>query len=197
MIDPKRLRLAALLMLALAGCAAPAERDAPEPAPAAPAPQPDVGGAAMDPAATILDNLSKSADHTTLVAAIRASGLADRLSGSAPHTLFAPTNAAFARLPEGTMAALMEPSNRRLLAQVLGYHVVSGARTRSAIAAEARSSGAAAYRTVEGSSIRVSAEGERMTVTDVHGNRSAVTIADVRQSNGVFHVVDAVLLPVT
>jgi uncharacterized surface protein with fasciclin (FAS1) repeats len=152
----------------------------------------------MDPAATILDNLSKSADHTTLVAAIRASGLADRLSGSAPHTLFAPTNAAFARLPEGTMAALMEPSNRRLLAQVLGYHVVSGARTRSAIAAEARASGgAAAYRTVEGSSIRVSAEGERMTVTDVHGNRSAVTIADVRQSNGIFHVVDAVLLPVT
>ena len=198
MTDLKRRGLAALLALTLAGCVAqPVE--APDPAPPAPdAPPPTIGGAVMDPAAPILDNLAKSADHTTLVAAIRAAGLADRLSGTDPYTLFAPTNDAFARLPQGTVAALMEPGNGRLLTQVLSYHLVSGTKTRSAIAADARSSGGtASYRTVEGSWIRVAADGQRLTVTDVHNNRSAVTVPDVRQSNGVFHVVDAVLLPVT
>lgn len=150
----------------------------------------------MDPALPIFENLAKSADHSMLVSAFRAAGLADRLPR--PVTLFAPTNQAFVQLPQGTLDALMVAENRALLTQLLSYHVVSGAKTRADIAADARAGGGTAvYRTLQGGSIRVTAEGDRLTVIDIHGNRSAVTIPDVRHANGVVHVVEAVLLPVT
>lgn len=182
---------------ALAGCAAPSSPTAPPVAAAAPKPtQPTVGGAAMDPALPIFENLAKSADHGTLVRAFRAAGLADRLPG--PVTLFAPTNQAFAQLPQGTLEALMAPENKALLTQVLNYHAVSGAKTGADIAADAKAGGGTAvYRTLQGGSIRVASQGERLTVIDTHGNRTAVTIPDVRHANGVVHVVDALLLPAT
>ena len=198
MSERKRLGpAAALVLLALAGCAAPTTSEGPPaPPPAVQPPQPIVGGAAMDPARTILENLEKSADHRILVRAIRAAGLEAWLAG--PLTLFAPTDAAFARLPAGTLDALMEPQNRRLLAQLVSYHVLPGARKMSAIAADASASGGtAAYRTMEGGSIRIAAAGEIPAVSDVHGNRSAIAVADVVNSNGIVHVVDAVLLPAT
>jgi uncharacterized surface protein with fasciclin (FAS1) repeats len=188
--------LAALAALALAACAAPAPTP-PEPATASAAPAAPVvvGGAAFDSAASILDNLANSADHKTLVGALRSAGLASR---PGPVTLFAPTDDAFARLPHGTMDALTAPESGRLLAQVLNYHLVSGSKTAAQIAADVRAGGGgASYRTLQGGSITVSLDGGRMTVTDVHGNRVAVTVADARASNGVVHVVDQVLLPAT
>lgn len=150
----------------------------------------------MDPALPIFENLAKSADHSTLVSASRAAGLPDRLPGSV--TLFAPTNQAFAQLPQGTLDTLMVPENKALLTQLLSYHVLPGAKTRADIAADARAGGGTAvYRTLQGGSIRVTAQGDRLTVTDIHGNRSLVSIPDVRHANGVVHVVEAVLLPVT
>ncbi len=150
----------------------------------------------MDPALPILDNLAKSADHSTLVSALRAAGLADRMAG--PVTLFAPTNQAFAQLPQGTLDALMVPTNKALLTQVLNYHLVSGAKTRADIAADARAGGGTAvYRSLQGGSIRLTTQSDRLTVIDTHGNRTTVTIPDVRHANGVVHVVDALLLPVS
>ena len=197
MPDPKRLFApATLLLLALAGCAAPTPEASPAPAPAVQAPAVTVGGAVMDPDRPILENLEKSAEHRTLVRAIRAAGVENRLAG--PLTLFAPTDAAFERLPPGTIDTLMEPQNRRLLTQLVSYHVVPGARSRSAIAADARAAGGtAAYPTMEGGLIRIAAAGNDLAVSDVHGNRSAVTVADVGHANGIVHVVDAVLLPRT
>lgn len=194
MADPKRL-LSLLALLALAGCVAPAaEEAAPAPSPAAPeTAQPTVGGAAMDPAAAILSNLAKSSDHRSLVAAFRSGGI-ESLPG--PVTLFAPTDTAFAKLPPGTMETLATVEARRVLTDLLRYHVVPGAKRRSNILAEARANGGTVtYRTLQGGSIRVSAQGDSLTLTDVHGNRGAVTIADVRNSDGVVHVVDTVLLP--
>ena len=196
MADPRRF-LSLLAVIAIAGCVAPAaEEPAPAPPPAAPdTAQPSVGGAAMDPAAAILTNLAESADHRALVGAFRTAGL-ETLPG--PVTLFAPTDAAFTRLPTGTMETLAAPEARRVLTDLLRYHIVSGARRRSDIIAEARANGGTvSYRTLQGGWIRVSAAGDRLTITDVHGNRSTVTMADVTNSDGVFHVVDAVLLPVT
>jgi uncharacterized surface protein with fasciclin (FAS1) repeats len=110
--------------------------------------------------------------------------------------LFAPTDQAFDRLPNGTLTTLLDPSNKWLLGQIVNYHVVPGAKTRAQIAADARSGGGtAAYRTAQGGTIRVSVQGNAISVADIHGNRSNVTIADVRHSNGVMHVLDAVLLP--
>lgn len=186
--------LAALLTLTVTACAAPTET---QPAPAAApveAPRQSVGGAEMDPAFGVVENLARSADHTTFVGALRAVGFGERQSG--PVTVFAPTNDAFARLPRGTMDALMAPASRRVLANLLNYHFVFGAKTRADIEADARSRGGeAAYRTLQGGLIRVSLAGERMMVTDVHGNRSAVTLSDIRHADGVSHVVDSVLLP--
>jgi len=183
------------LVLALAllgGCIPPAE--APPPAatpPAATAPA-VVGGATMQPNLSIVQNLRNSRDHTTLVAAIQAAGLAGTLSSTGPYTLFAPTNAAFARLPNGTVEALMQTRSRPELSRLLTYHVVAGAKTRAQIAADARSGGGTAtYRTLQGATIRVGGT----AVTDANGRRSTITQADVRHSNGVMHVIDTVLLP--
>jgi uncharacterized surface protein with fasciclin (FAS1) repeats len=152
----------------------------------------------MYPSYSIVQNASNSKDHTTLVAAVRAAGLAEILSGSGPYTLFAPTNDAFERLPRGTMEALMAPGNKTLLVRVLNYHVVPGRKTRSQIVADSQAGGgSASYRTAEGTPIRVAVQGNTIVVTDLHGNRSSVSIGDVMQSNGVMHVLDGVLLPRT
>ena len=192
MAEPRRslFLLAASFALVLAGCAAPAPQQSGPVAPAAPAAPAVVGGATMDPAASILDNLGKSADHSTLVGLVRAAGLAERLSGAEQVTLIAPTNEAFARLPQGTLETLSAAENRGLLAQILNYHLISGARTRANLAATG-----AGVRTLHGGWLKPGTEGPGMTLTDFHGNSAAVTVPDVRSSNGVFHVVDRVLLP--
>ena len=189
--------LAAGLLLALSGCVAPSGE-----APAPPAPvqtaKPVAGAAGMDPGRSIAENIARSRDHSTLEAALRSTGLLDRLEGTGPFTLFAPTDAAFARLPNGTVQSLMVPANRTLLTQLLNYHVVPGTKTRAHIAADiAAGGGTAAYRTAHGGWIRVSMAGSAITVADGHGNRSSVTIPDVDQSNGVIHILDGVLLPAT
>lgn len=189
-----RLSLALLALITATACVAPTEPQPAPPAPVVEPPRTSVGGAGMDPALGMVQNLARSADHTTLVGAFRAAGFAERQSGAV--TLFAPTNDAFARLPKGTMEALMAPESRRVLANLLNYHIVPGGRTRADIEADARSRGGeVAYRTLQGGWIRVSVAGDGMTVTDFHGNRSTVTTADIRHSDGVSHVVDAVLLP--
>jgi uncharacterized surface protein with fasciclin (FAS1) repeats len=193
----KYIPFAAALLLASA-CAAPVTEAPPTGAEAPPTANPSVGGSPMYPSYSIVQNASNSKDHTTLVAAVRAAGLAETLSGSGPYTLFAPTNDAFGRLPRGTMEALMAPGNKILLARVLNYHVVPGRKTRSQIVADSQAGGgSASYRTAEGTLIRVAVQGNSIIVTDVHGNRSSVSIGDVMQANGVMHVLDGVLLPRT
>ncbi len=191
--------LAAAALLAIASCAAPtSEAPGPEPASGTPPANPVVGGAAMDPAATLLQNASSSSEHRTLVSGVRAAGLEQTLTGTGPYTLFAPTDRAFERLPNGTMTALLDPANKWLLGQVVRYHLVPGAKTRSQISADARAGGGVAtYRTVEGNILRLSMSGDRISVADTHGNRNEVTIADVRTSNGIMHVLGGVLLPTT
>jgi uncharacterized surface protein with fasciclin (FAS1) repeats len=186
-------------LLALSACAAPSvEAPAPSRQPAAPVVNPIVGGAAMDAAQSIGANLARSNDHRTLIAALNAAGLLERLQGSGSFTLFAPTDAAFAQLPRGTTDTLMAPQSRALLAQLLNYHVVPGSKTRTQIFADiAASGGAATYQTASGGRITVAREGGSIVVRDIHGNRVPVTILDAVSSNGVMHVIDGVLLPAT
>jgi uncharacterized surface protein with fasciclin (FAS1) repeats len=188
----------ALGLLVLSGCVAPTA-EAPAPAVStAPAANPIIGGAAMDAAQSIGANLARSSDHRTLIAALNAAGLLERLQGNGSFTLFAPSDAAFARLPRGTMESLMAPASRALLTQLLNYHVVPGSKTRTQIVADiAASGGFATYQTASGGWIRLSREGGSILVHDVHGNRSSLSIADARASNGILHVLDGVLLPAT
>ena len=193
----KQLTAATLLLLASA-CVPPPEDTSSNPPPTSTAPvtNPTVGGAVMEPGRSILANAAASSEHSTLVSAVKAAGLDSTLSGSGSYTLFAPTNAAFGRLPKGTVDTLLNPANKGELARLLNYHVVPGRKTRSQIAADVRAgSRAAAYTTAAGSIVRVSLEGSRIVLTDVHSGRSIVTTADVQQANGVMHVVDAVLVP--
>ena len=148
-----------------------------------------VGGAAMYPSKTIVENASQSKDHTTLVAAVKAAGLVDTLSGPGPFTVFAPTNEAFAKLPAGTVDTLLKPENKATLVKMLTYHVVPGRLT----AAELKNG--QTLTTVQGETLTVSKSGRHVTLTDAKGGKSHVTIADVLQSNGVVHVVDTVLMP--
>ena len=188
--------LAALVALALAGCVPQTQAPVTPAAPAASAAHPVVGGAIMYPNRPILQNAASSRDHSTLVAAVQAAGLTDRLSGAGPFTVFAPTNAAFDKLPPGTVETLRHPSNKALLARILGYHVVPGRKTRADIAADIRAGGGtASYRTVAGETIRLRMVGNSLLVWDANNARSAISQADVLQSNGVIHVVDSVLLP--
>jgi uncharacterized surface protein with fasciclin (FAS1) repeats len=182
------------LVCALAACV-PATEVAPPPAPVASV-NPMVGGATMDPARTIFQNVSASRDHSTLVAALQRAGLSGTLSGANHVTLFAPGNSAFGRLPPTMVDTLMHPSNRTLLAQILGYHVVTGRRTRADIMADIRAGGGTAiYRTQAGATLRARMEGSNIAIWDANNLASRITVADVVQSNGVFHVVDSVLLP--
>jgi uncharacterized surface protein with fasciclin (FAS1) repeats len=157
---------------------------------------PMVGGAAMYPTKTIVENASQSKDHTTLVAAVKAAGLVDTLSGPGPFTVFAPTNAAFAKLPAGTVDTLLKPENKAALTGVLTYHVVPGTVTAADLTAKIKAGGGkAVVKTVAGGDLTATAAGGTVMLTDAKGGMAHVTQADVMQSNGVVHVVDAVLLP--
>ncbi|WP_114227183.1 MULTISPECIES: fasciclin domain-containing protein [Sphingomonas] len=163
---------------------------------AASAKNPMVGGAAMYPTKTIVQNAVNSKDHTTLVAAVKAAGLVDTLNGAGPFTVFAPTNAAFNRLPAGTVDTLVKPENKGTLTQILTYHVVPGRVTSAQLAAKIRAGhGMASLTTVEGGKLTARMRGRNIVLTDAKGGMSTVTTADVMQSNGVIHVVDHVLMP--
>jgi uncharacterized surface protein with fasciclin (FAS1) repeats len=156
-----------------------------------------VGGAPMYPSKNIIQNAVNSKDHTTLVAAVKAAGLVDTLSGPGPFTVFAPTNAAFAKLPAGTVDNLLKPENKATLVKVLTYHVVPGRMTAvQLMKAVKEGEGEAHLKTVAGENITVKQAGPgKLTITDSKGDVAMVTIADVLQSNGVIHVIDTVLLP--
>lgn len=155
-----------------------------------------VGGAQMYPSKNIVENAVNSKDHTTLVAALKAAGLVDTLSGKGPFTVFAPTNEAFAALPEGTVDTLLKPANKATLTKILTYHVVAGKMTaKDLVKAVKAGGGKASVKTVEGDSLTVSNDGEKLAITDAKGNVAHVTIGDVMQSNGVIHVIDTVLMP--
>ena len=156
-----------------------------------------VGGAAMLPSKNIIENAVNSKDHTTLVAAVKAAGLVDTLSGKGPFTVFAPTNAAFDKLPDGTVATLLKPENKGTLAGILTYHVVAGKLSAEDLAAKAKDMGGKVeLKTVAGGTITVMGDEKGgWWVVDAKGGKSKITIADVNQSNGVIHVIDGVMLP--
>jgi uncharacterized surface protein with fasciclin (FAS1) repeats len=148
-----------------------------------------VGGAAMFPSKNIVENAVNSKDHTTLVAAVKAAGLVETLSSKGPFTVFAPTNAAFGKLPAGTVDTLVKPENKAALTKILTYHVVPGKMNASSLTDGKK------LTTVEGETLTVKLDGKKVWLIDAKGGTSAVTIADVNQSNGVIHVVDTVLMP--
>ncbi len=157
---------------------------------------PMVGGAAMYDTKNIIQNAVNSKDHTTLVAAVKAAGLVDTLSGTGPFTVFAPTNAAFDALPAGTVATLLKPENKAKLAKILTYHVVGKKVLSDAIVKMINDDGGKhPIPTVSGGKLIGSIEGGKVILTDENGGKATVTIADVVQSNGVIHVIDKVLLP--
>ena len=157
---------------------------------------PMVGGAAMYPTKDIVDNAVNSKDHTTLVAAVKAAGLVDTLKGAGPFTVFAPTNAAFDKLPAGTVETLVKPENKAMLTSILTYHVVPGRITAAMIAAKAKANGGVAtYATVNGGMLSFKKMGAGWAIMDAKGHTGMITIANVMQSNGVIHVIDTVMLP--
>lgn len=155
-----------------------------------------VGGAEMFPSKNIIENAVNSKDHTTLVAAVKAAGLVDTLSGKGPFTVFAPVNAAFEKLPDGTVPTLLKPENKDKLSGILTYHVVAGKLSAADLEAKAKANnGKVELKTVAGGTITVMSDNGAWVVVDAKGDKSKITIADVNQSNGVIHVVDTVLLP--
>ncbi|WP_194852420.1 fasciclin domain-containing protein [Nonlabens antarcticus] len=155
-----------------------------------------VGGAAMYPSKNIVENAVNSKDHTTLVAAVTAAGLVETLQGEGPFTVFAPTNAAFDKLPKGTVATLVMPENKAKLQSILTYHVVAGKfSAKNIIDAINKNNGSFTVDTVNGEQLTATLKNGKVILTDQKGQTSTVTIADVNQSNGVIHVVDTVLLP--
>src|SRR5271165_5697695 len=157
---------------------------------------PTVGGAPMYETKNIVQNAVNSKDHTTLVAAVKAAGLLDTLSGTGPFTVFAPTNEAFAKLPAGTVDTLLKPENKAKLVTILTYHVVGKKVLSDAIVKMIKDDGGShEIPTVSGHMLKGSLKDGNVILTDENGNTAKVTIADVQQSNGVIHVIDAVLLP--
>ena len=158
---------------------------------------PVVGGKEMYPAKNIIQNAVNSADHTTLVAAVKAAGLVDTLEGPGPFTVFAPTNQAFDKLPAGMVDSLFKPENKSLLTKVLTYHVVAGRLSSSDLLKKIRDgNGTAEITTVEGGKLWVMLhDGKHIMLKDEKGGTALVTIADVFQSNGVIHVIDTVVMP--
>ena len=155
-----------------------------------------VGGAPMYPSKNIVQNAVNSKDHTTLVAAVKAAGLVDTLSGPGPFTVFAPTNEAFNKLPPGTVDSLVKPENKATLTKILTYHVVPGKMSAADLSAKIKQGGGKAkLKTVEGEELTAEMAGGKLILVDAKGGKSTVTIADVNQSNGVIHVVDTVLMP--
>ncbi len=156
----------------------------------------EVGGAAMYPSKNIVANAVNSADHTTLVAAVKAAGLVETLQSAGPFTVFAPTNTAFGKLPAGTVESLVKPENKATLTKILTYHVVAGKLDANAIAALIKEgNGSATLKTVSGGILKATMKGKKLILTDEKGGVSTVTIANVYQSNGVIHVIDTVVLP--
>lgn len=157
---------------------------------------PMVGGAAMYPTKTIVENAVNSKDHTTLVAAVKAAGLVDALSGPGPFTVFAPTNAAFAKLPAGTVETLVKPENKATLTAILTYHVVPGkVSAAQLIDLIKQGGGKAELKTLNGGILTARVVGGKVVLTDGKGGTATVTQADVFQSNGVIHVTDSVSIP--
>ena len=155
-----------------------------------------VGGAPMYPSRNIIENAVHSKDHTTLVAAVKAAGLVETLQGPGPFTVFAPTNAAFAKLPPGTVDSLLKPEMKAKLTGVLTYHVVPGRLSaRDLMEAARKNGGTAEFKTVEGETIWIESKGNLLMIHDAKGHASKITIQNVFQSNGVIHVIDSVLLP--
>jgi uncharacterized surface protein with fasciclin (FAS1) repeats len=155
-----------------------------------------VGGAPMYPSKNIVQNAVNSKDHTTLVAAVKAAGLVQTLEGPGPFTVFAPTNDAFAKLPDGTVATLLKPENKQTLTNVLTYHVVPGRLTtkdlRQRIVA---GGGKAELKTVQGGPLTIQEKNGKLWVTDAKGDTAEITISNVIQSNGVIQVINTVMLP--
>ncbi|HUB45140.1 MAG TPA: fasciclin domain-containing protein [Acetobacteraceae bacterium] len=155
-----------------------------------------VGGTPMFPSKNIVQNAVNSKDHTTLVAAVKAAGLVDTLQGPGPFTVFAPTNAAFDKLPPGTVDALLKPENKAMLTAILTYHVVAGRYTEADLMNLVRAGhGKAVLKTVQGEPLTVAMGGGRLWVVGAKGGKAEITVPDVTQSNGVIQVVNAVLLP--
>jgi uncharacterized surface protein with fasciclin (FAS1) repeats len=178
------LAIAIALMFGFSALHASAEKD------------PMVGGAAMYPTKNIVENAINSKDHTTLVAAVKAAGLVETLEGPGPFTVFAPTNEAFDKLPAGTVDTLLKPENLAQLKKLLTYHVVAGKLTSKDIAKQIKAGGGkAALTTVEGGTLTATMQGDKLVLTDEKGGTARVTISNVIQSNGVIHVIDAVMMP--
>lgn len=155
-----------------------------------------VGGAPMYPTKNIIENAVNSKDHTTLVAAVKTAGLVETLSGAGPFTVFAPTDAAFGKLPAGTVETLVKPENKATLTSILTYHVVPGKMSAADVVAAIKAGGGkAVLTTVQGGKLTATMMGKTVMLTDAKGGMSHVTIADVNQSNGVIHVIDTVLMP--
>ena len=157
---------------------------------------PMVGGAPMYSTKNIVENAVNSKDHTTLVAAVQAAGLVETLQGPGPFTVFAPRNAAFAKLPAGTVETLVKPENKATLTTILTYHVVPGRITAGQISAMAmKHHGTATLKTVQGENLKFRKAGKGFQVIDAKGGKANITIANVMQSNGIIHVIDSVLMP--
>ncbi len=157
---------------------------------------PMVGGAAMFPSKPIVANAMNSADHTTLVTAVKAAGLVDTLNSKGPFTVFAPTNDAFAQLPAGTVEMLVKPENKATLTKVLTYHVVAGKYDSKVLAKLIKKgNGKARLKTVSGGTLIAMMDGSNIVLRDEKGGTATVTVADVYQSNGVIHVINSVLMP--
>ncbi|WP_080055118.1 fasciclin domain-containing protein [Spirosoma aerolatum] len=155
-----------------------------------------VGGAPMYPSKNIIENAVNSKDHTTLVAAVKAAGLVETLSGPGPFTVFAPTNKAFDKLPKGTVETLVKPENKQTLTGILTYHVVSGRMSAQDLMDAIKAGGGkATLKTVAGGTLTAMQKGKKIELTDAKGGMATVTIPDVFQSNGVIHVIDTVLMP--
>lgn len=155
-----------------------------------------VGGAPMYPSRNIIQNAVNSKDHTTLVAAVKAAGLVKALEGPGPFTVFAPTNAAFDKLPAGTVKTLLEPQNKKKLTKILTAHVVKGDLSAAELTRRAEANGGSyVMRTLSGDTLTAAPIGGYLYIFDEHHHAAKVTIPDVNQSNGVIHVVNAVLLP--
>lgn len=156
----------------------------------------NVGGALMYPSKNIVENAVNSKDHTTLVAAVKAADLVETLQSKGPFTVFAPTNSAFDNLPKGTVETLLKPENKKMLQTVLTYHVLAGKFSVTDIAsAIKKGNGKATFKTVSGGTLTAWLKGKDIYLTDENGNSAKVTISDVNQSNGVIHVIDAVVTP--
>ena len=180
----RKMMLGGAMLLALSATGAVAMTD------------PMVGGAMMYPSKTIVQNASQAKNLTTLVAAVKAAGLVDTLSGPGPFTVFAPTNDAFAALPAGTVDTLLKPENKAKLTQVLTYHVVPGRLTARALVADVKKGGGSeTLTTLEGDTLTVTDPNGKLMLADSNGDMAAIVTKNVAQSNGMVHVIDKVLMP--